>query len=305
MAKIPQLTRYGRTGITVSRLCIGTSSWDHVTTAGGVAVLRAASTLGINLVDTSNIYAGGHSEKLVGSALATADLAGQFVVQTKLDRNENTGEFGYSQMFTSVHESLERLGVDHVRVLMLHDPEHIGFEAAMKGGGPVDALIDMREQGIADYIGISGGPVDMLQRFVETDTFDALVTHNRLNLLDQSASALLNAATKRDMGVSNAAPFGAGILTGDKRFAGTFAYAPISAEREAAFVRLVHVCADLHISIGAAALQFSLRDPRVHTTLVGITRTDRLQEVVSWANTLITDDDWSSILDAVPAVSAR
>src|ERR1035437_2861792 len=305
MALTQQLTRYGRTEITVSPLCIGTSSWDNITTAEAVAVLTAASTHGINLIDTSNIYGGGRSEKIVGAALATADLGSQFVVQTKLDRNEDTGEFGYDQMFTSVYQSLERLGIDRVRVLMLHDPEHVGFEAAMRRGGPVDALVDMREQGLAEHIGISGGPVDMLQRFVETDIFDALVTHNRMTLLDQSADALLTAATTRDLGVSNAAPFGAGILTGDPRFAGTYAYAPISAEREACFVRLVRVCGELDIPVGAAALQFSLRDPRVHTTLVGITSTDRLQKAVSWANTPITDDDWSSILDATPAVSAR
>jgi D-threo-aldose 1-dehydrogenase len=304
MSEARQLTRYGRTEITVSPLCIGTSGWDKVTETEATEILTTGSRHGINFIDTSNIYAGGLSEKVLGTVLAASAVGSQFVVQTKLDRNTDTGDFGYEQMFTSVRQSLERIGIEPVPVLMLHDPEYIGFERAMKRGGPVDALLDIRDRGIANYIGISGGPVDMLQRFVETDTFDALVTHNRLTLLDQSADALLTAATKRDMGVSNAAPFGAGILTGDQRFAGTYAYAAISAEREAALRRLVEVCAELDIPIGAAALQFSLRDCRIHSTVVGISSRHRLDEAVAWANTPITDGGWFRILDAVPAPSA-
>ena len=202
-------------------------------------------------------------------------------------------------MFTSVRQSLDRLGSEHIAVLMLHDPEHIGFERAMEHGGPVDALVDMRDQGIAGFIGISGGPVDMLARFVATDIFDCLTTHNRCTLLDQSADALLAAATRRDMGISNAAPIGAGVLTGDPRFAGTYAYAPIGAERAAALGRLVDVCTDLDVPLGAAALQFSLRDPRVHSTVVGLSSTVRLEQTVAWASTPISDEDWSRILAAV------
>jgi len=298
MTKMQAQVRYGRTELSVSALCIGTSGWDHISAPEAVALLGAATSDGVNFVDTSNIYAGGRAETTLGAAFATPALSGRFVLQTKLDRNPVTGDFGYQQMFTSLQESLDRLGLDRLQVLMLHDPEHIGFQQAMVRGGPVDALVEMREQGLADHIGISGGPVDMLQQFVETDIFDSLITHNRLTLLDQSADALLTAATERDLGITNAAPFGAGILTGDPRFAGRYAYAPISPEREAAFQRLVAVCADLGIPLGAAALQFSLRDSRVHSTVVGISSERRLQEALTWANTPISDADWTQIQQA-------
>ena len=296
--------RYGRTGLTVSPLCIGTSGWDKVTAPDAIAILAAGRRHRIGFVDTSNNYAGGRSEKVLGAALAASPARAQFVVQTKLDRDAETGDFGFEQMFTSVRQSLDRLGTERIPVLMLHDPEQIGFERAMEPGGPVDALVAMRDRGTAGAIGISGGPVDMLTRFVATDIFDCLITHNRCTLLDQSADALLTAATRRDMGISNAAPFGAGVLTGDPRFAGTYAYAPISAERAAALGRLVDICADLDVPLGAAALQFSLRDSRVHSTVVGVSSADRLEQAVAWATTPISDDDWSSILAAIPAPPA-
>jgi len=291
-------TLYGRTGLSVSPLCIGTSGWNAITAAEAEAVLTAAAGHGITFVDTSNEYAGGRSEQLLGAALRACAAAGTFVVQTKLDRDPTTGDFGYERMVTSVRESLGRLGIDRVPVLMLHDPEHIGFARAMEHKGPVDALVDLRDRGIAEWIGISGGPVDMLTQFVETDLFDALITHNRMTLLDQTADALLAAADTRGLGVTNAAPFGAGILTGDPRFAGTYAYAPIDAERAATFARLSDVCAETGIPIGAAALQFSLLDPRIDSTVIGISRRHRLDEAVTWATTPIPDEAWSRILAA-------
>jgi D-threo-aldose 1-dehydrogenase len=290
--------RYGRTELTVSPLCIGTSGWHNVTVPEARSILTTGAAHGIAMVDTSNEYAGGRAEELLGAALAELSGDVQLVVQTKLDRNVETGDFGYEQMFTSLRESLARLGIETVPVLMLHDPEHIGFKEAMRPGGPVDALVAMHDQGIAEHIGISGGPVDMLLQFVETDLFDTLITHNRMTLLDQSADALLTAAAQRDMGISNAAPFGAGILTGDERFAGTYAYAPITEERDAAYRQLVEVCAQLDIPIGAAALQFSLHDPRIHTTVVGVSSTRRLEEVLAWASTSIDEDAWPLLLDA-------
>jgi len=300
---------FGRTGLDVSALCIGTSSWGPAR-AGESGQARDARVdamarrafdggFGTNVVDTSNIYGDGLSEVYLGRALAAlGGLPQGVVLQTKLDRDLVTGSFSAEQMRRSASESFERLGLDRVQVLYLHDPESLGFEAAMAPGGPVETLIALRDEGVTAHIGISGGPVDMMQRFVETDVFDALVTHNRYTLVDRSATAMLEAAVQRGVGVCNAAPYGAGVLTGDPRFADGYGYRPIRPGVRAAVERMSALCAEAGIPLAAAALQFSLRAPLVHTTIVGGSAEGRLDEAVALAAVSIPEGLWAE-LDAV------
>jgi D-threo-aldose 1-dehydrogenase len=308
-----ETTAFGRTGFEVTGLSVGTSSWgtpragestlDSDARVMEMATAFASGTLPANFLDTSNIYGGSRSEELIGRAFAekgglAAAQASGLVIQTKLDRDVPTGDFSGDRMWRSLEESLARLGGDHLQVLHLHDPENIGFDAAMAPGGPVEALVAMKEQGIVDAIGISGGPVAMLQQFVETDHFDALVTHNRFTLVDRSAGALFDAATSRGVGITNAAPWGAGVLTGDPRFADTYGYRPITPEVRASVASMRDLCDDAGVSLSAAALQFSLRDPRVHATIVGVSTLARLESAIDDATTAIPADLWAE-LDAV------
>lgn len=308
---LDHLTPFGRTGVNVTPLAIGTSSWgprradesgeqrDERVAAIADAFLEGA--LRSNLLDTSNMYGDSESEVHIGHALARSGglPAGQ-VLQTKLDRDLSTDDFSSDQMWHSLEQSLERLGVQNLQVLYLHDPEVVGFESVMAPGGAVEALVAMKEQGIVASIGISGGPVAMLQKFVETDLFDALVTHNRFTLLDRSASALLDAATERNVGVTNAAPYGAGVLTGDPRFAGTYGYKPIRSEVQASLEAIAALCDDVGVPLAAAALQFSMRDPRVHSTIVGVSSLDRVWEAIGHAEHPIPDELWAAVDEHLP-----
>ncbi|GAA2224296.1 aldo/keto reductase [Herbiconiux moechotypicola] len=282
---IGERRRFGRTGFAVTPLALGTSSWgaprdgesdlDRDRRVGEVGDAFFAGRLATNLVDTSNIYGpapeGPLAELLLGAAAARAGsgAASGLVLQTKLDRDLATDDFGADRMWRSLEESLTRLGVERVDVLYLHDPEVVGFESVMTPGGAVEALVEMKRQGVTASIGISGGPVDMLQRFVETDLFDALITHNRFTLLDRSADELLDAAAARDVGVANAAPYGGGVLTGRPEFAGSYGYRPITEAQSAELRRLAAVAERFGVPISALALGFSLREPRIHTTVVG------------------------------------
>jgi len=187
---------FGSTGLRVSPLCLGTSSWGS---GGNDATVReladawATGTLSTGYLDTSNLSGDSLSEGFVGDAIrAAVGLRTGQVVQTKLDRRLPDDGFKYDQMLRWLEQSLEQLGVDTIQVLHLHDPEVIGFAAAMAPGGPVEALVAMKEQGIASSIGISGAPVDMLERFVETGLFDAPVICNRFTLVDRSAGSPLD-----------------------------------------------------------------------------------------------------------------
>jgi D-threo-aldose 1-dehydrogenase len=302
---------FGRTGVSVTPLAVGTASWgprrkDETEAESEKRIAEIADRffsrdLRTNLIDTSNMYGEALSEPNVGRAIARAGgIPSGLVVQTKLDRHIPDDRFDGERMWDSVHESLDRLGVDRLQVLYLHDPEVIGFEAAMSPGGPVEAIVEMKRQGLADAIGISGGPVDMLQRFVETDIFDALVTHNRWTLLDRSADSLLSAAAARNLGVTNGAPYGAGVLTGDPRFQGTYGYKPIHPLTQKALDGIIAVCREAGVPLAAAAIQFSMRDPRVHSSIVGVSSLERWEEAVAFAETDIPAGFWDAIAEYVP-----
>lgn len=299
---------FGRTGLRVLPLAVGTASWgpyaaddDRRALAGELADAFLSGYLPSNLLDTANIYGGSQSEEIIGEAIARAGgVPPGLLVQTKLDRDPRDGRFDGARMADSLAESLERLGVSTVPVLYLHDPELIGFEASMEPGGPAEALIEMKSNGIASSIGISGGPVDLLERFVATDIFDAIITHNRWTLLDRSADRLLDEAQRRRIGVVNAAPFGAGILTGDPRFQGMYGYKPLHPLAADALSRITRICNAHEIPLAAAALQFSLRDPRIDVTSIGASSISRFVQATELASHAIDEEIWDELRDAAP-----
>lgn len=308
---LDQQRPFGRTGVDVTPLAVGTGSWgprrkNETEEARDRRIAEIADPffsgqLRTNIIDTSNMYGESLSELHIGRAIArVGGLPAGLVLQTKLDRHVPDDRFDGERMWDSLHESLERLGMERLQVLYLHDPEVIGYEAAMRPDGPVEAIVEMKRQGLVDAIGISGGPVDMLQRFVETDLFDALVTHNRWTLLDRSAGALLDAATSRGLGVTNGAPYGAGVLTGDPRFQGAYGYKPIHPLTQRALDEIVSVCREAGVPLAAAAVQFSLRDPRIHSTIVGVSELARWEEAVRFAEAEIPSGFWEAIDELAP-----
>jgi D-threo-aldose 1-dehydrogenase len=301
----------GQSGYSVAPLCLGTSGWGAL--RGGESdadrdarLTRLAERVltddpELNIVDSSNIYGEGNSETVIGRVISRlGGLPADRVVMTKLDRDEETGAFDAAQMQRSLEQSLERLGVDRIQVLFIHDPEHIGFEASMAPGGPVDALIGMKDSGLAESIGISGGPVPMLQRFVDTGVFDHLISHNRFTLIDRSASALYEAAKAQGLGVVNAAPYGGGALSGRPGAGDRYGYRTAPPEVRAATDAMSRACAARGVPLSAAALQFSMRSPLVDTTIVGTSSADRFDASVADAAAPVPDELWAELDELAP-----
>ncbi len=312
---IPRSGQYGSTSLQVSALCMGTSSWGPTRPGetaeqrdervGALANAFFGAELSTNFLDTSNLYGGSESEVLIGRAIrAAGSVANGLVVQTKVDQDLVSHRFDAAQTWRSLEQSLERLGLDRVQMLFLHDPEGIGFPAAVAPGGPVEALLEMREQGVAQYIGVAGGAISMLRQFVETDFFDALISHNRFTLVDRSADSLYDAAALRGMGICNAAPYGGGALTGDPSRRDKYAYVPIRPEVSAAIDAIDRVCQEANVPLAAAALQFSLRDPRIHSTIVGASSLDRLAISFDYSRFPIPDELWAEIDRYLPPAGA-
>lgn len=301
------LRPFGATGIQVTNLCIGCAPLGDmadtfaysVSEEQALATLRAAFAGPIRFIDTAASYGDGESERRIGLAIKElGGLPNDYVLASKADRDLHTGEFSGAQIRRSVERSLRLLGLDTIEIMFLHDPEHTTFDAIMAPGGPVEVLLKMKEEGLIKHVGVAGGPIDLMIRYVETGAFEAVITHNRYTLLNRSADPLLTMAAARGIAVLNAAPYGSGILAKGPDAYPRYAYqeAPdLIVERARA---MAAICAEYNVPLAAAALQFSLRDPRITSTIIGMTRPERIAQTVELANHAIPDAIWAR-LDAV------
>ena len=295
----------GRTGLTVSDVCVGTSALGsfpaqygyEVDTETAVATIRRVFEGPFTFIDTSNEYGGGDSEKRIGQAIRdNGGVPEGFVVATKVDPVPGTTDFSGDRVRRSVEESLERLGLDTLPLVYLHDPEKISFEEGVAPGGPLEALIALRDEGVIDHLGVAGGPIDLELQYLATEAFDAVISHNRFTLVDQSAEPLLDDAQARGVAFVNAAPFGGGMLVKGPDAVPTYCYAPVSDEVLDRVRRMEALCAEFGVPLAAAALQFSLRDPRVTSTIVGMSEPKRVAQTVELAEFDIPEQLWHALL---------
>src|SRR5947209_3061481 len=289
MAAALPLVTLGATGLKVTNLCLGCAPLGDMpeTFAYGVPEERALATVRalldspINFIDTASSYGDGESERRIGIVLRErGGLPDGYVLDSKADRDLTTGDFSGDQMRRSVERSLRLLGLERIQLMHLHDPEHTTFAQAMAKGGPVEVLQRLKEEGLVESLGVAGGPIDMEIRYVETGIFDAVITHNRYTLLDQTADPLLRIAHERGLGVLNAAPYGSGMLAKGPDAYPRYQYQQAPPEMIAQARRLDAACERHGVSLRVAALHFSLRDPRIHSTIIGMSRPERVQQAV-------------------------
>ncbi len=271
----------------------------EVSAEEGVATVLAAFDSPIRTIDTSNGYSDGESERRIGAAIGLADgLPEGVVVITKVDPRGS--DYSGARVRASVAESRKRLGLDTLPLVHLHDPEGHDFDAMTAPGGAVDTLVELRESGQVGRIGLAGGRVQEIARYLELGVFDVLLVHNRWTLLDRSAGPLVDEARRRGMGVLNAAVYGGGILAAQQGGPTTYGYRPAPPEVLDAAARMREACAAHGTDIATAALQFSLRDERFASTVVGMSRPARVTATVEAAARALPDALWPELEALLP-----
>lgn len=300
-----QRTRVSTSSLHIPPICFGTSGLGNMPDTYGYEVSedRAHQTLvaifesDCRFIDTSRNYGFGRSEQRIGRLIKQlGGLPDDMVVSTKLDRDMDTGKFDAARARQSFEQSLDALGLDRVHMLHLHDPEYASSIDDVTGvDGALSELFRIKHEGLADVVGLAAGRVDVMMPLLNNWDFDCLITHNRYTLVNRHADSMMNLAQSRGMSILNAAPFASGSLAKGSAACPRYVYQDAT-DAVLSSIRQFEAACDRHgVPIGAAALQFSLRDERIASTICGITAPQRVDQIRQWANWPIGDDLWQEL----------
>lgn len=298
----------GRTGLTASNLCFGTGGLTNgadADTPGAIRIaqdtVRAIFDGPAHFIDTSRIYGRGRSEQRIGEVIRErGGLPPGFLLATKLDLDFETRRFDGAAARRSLEASIKALRIDHFHVLHLHDPEWIDDPTDVSGPqGSMVELMKMKEEGFCDAVGLGAGDVDVMMPLMRDWDFDVILTHNRFTLINRNAHPMIDYALSRGMAVFNAAPYGGGVFAKGSATVRNYSYQPARPEVLDSIHKVEAICARYGVPPGAVALQFSLRDPRISSTVCGVSKPERVAETIQWANWAIPEAIWAE-LAAIP-----
>ena len=293
------------TGLKVTELSFGTSSLGSMPDTYGYEVPedRAQKTLNrffqgpVNMLDTSRNYAMGESEKRIGNAIKeNGGWPKDFLLSTKLDRNMDTLVLDKNRARESLEESLKTLNVESVDILFLHDPEYAkDLSDITKKDGAMDELFKIKEEGLAKAVGIAMGKIDIMFPLLKDWNFDVMINHNRFTLINREANEMYDYASSKNIAIFNAAPYAGGVLAKGPDNFKKVTYQDATEEKLAPVREFEKVCKKHNVELGAAALQFSLKDKRITSTICGVTSVESIEKNLTWANSKIPDEFWNEI----------
>jgi D-threo-aldose 1-dehydrogenase len=273
----------------------------------------AAWDAGIRYFDTAPLYGHGLSEQRLGRAL-NGRRREDYVLSTKVgyglrpplaevapsvfaeaDALEPYFDYSRDAVLRSFEASLERLGVDRIDIVLVHDPDDHEDDAVRQA---FPTLVGLREEGVIAAVGCGMNQSAMLERFVERVDLDCVLLAGRYSLLDRSGGVtLLPACAARGIGVILGGVFNSGILV-DPDESPTYNYEPAPDVLVARARELKALCEARGATLPAAALQFAMRHPTVSAVLVGARSAGELTADVDAASMTIDETLWGEI-DAV------
>lgn len=290
--------RLGRVGIDVTELSLGGvglgGAYGEVSDQDAIRAVHRALALGINLIDTSPLYR--ESERRIGLALAA--LGGRppgLHLSTKTGTHPaRRGDYSAEGTRWSVENSLRLLVVQHVDLLLVHDPE--SMDPVLAPGGALDELDRLRKEGRLGAIGLGVREHEFHRRAIATGRFDAILTYADYNLMRQTAAPLIEEAAAAGLGVLLGQALLAGLLAGgdplaDERLAGR-----PGAEAARGWWLWAR---EREVPLQAVALQFALRNAHVGAVLVGARTAQEVEENVRAATLPLPQEIWAEVEERV------
>ena len=277
-----QYRQLGRTDLRLPHLSFGASSlgaeFRSVSLDEAFGSVRAALECGLNFIDTSPFYGRGMSEVLLGLALKGIPRD-QYTLCTKLGRYDLAHfDFSARRVAESVDVSLHRLGTDHLDIVLCHDIEFVPLQQIVDETLP--ALRRLQKAGKVRYVGISGYPMKVFRFILGQTDLDCVLSYNQYTLQNtRFADELVPFLKERGVGVMNAGPFSARLLTQ----AALPAWLKEPEEVKAAAREAAALCAQRGTDIAKLALQFSLSNPDITTTVSGSANPLNIRKWAQWA----------------------
>jgi aryl-alcohol dehydrogenase-like predicted oxidoreductase len=272
----------GNTGLELPILSFGASSlgqeFRKVNLEEALRSVHVALDCGLNFIDTSPFYGRGMSEVLLGQALRGVARE-SYTLCTKLGRYDLAHfDFSAKRVEESVDVSLHRLGTDHLDVVLCHDIEFVPMQQIVDETLP--ALRKIQQSGKVRFVGISGYPMKAFQFVLAQTEVDCVLSYNQYTLQNtRFADELVPQLKARGVGVMNAGPFSARLLTN----------APLPEwlkepeEVKAAARKAAAHCQSRGVDIAQLALQFSIANPDITTTVAGSANPDNIRKWSQWA----------------------
>jgi len=278
-----QTRTLGKTGLQLPILSFGAASmgeeYRKIDLNEALQSVHVALDCGMNFIDTSPYYGRGMSEVLLGMALRDVPRD-RYILETKLGRYDlNHFDFSARRVVESVDVSLHRLGVDYLDICLCHDIEFVKMQQIVDETLP--ALRKVQQQGKVRFIGFSGYPMKIFRFICDQTGVDCVLSYNQYTLQNtRFADEVIPYIKAKGVGIMNAGPFSARLLTN----------APLPKwlkepeNVKAAARRAAEHCAKKGVDIAKLALQFSIANPDITTTLAGSANPENIRKWARWAS---------------------
>ena len=286
--------RFGKTDWQVSEIGLG-GSWFYgrpemglKPVSHGVGVVERALELGVNYFDTAPLYGKGRSEEVLGHALK--GVTDDYYLATKVGYFPEPFDYTRDTVWRGFEASLQRLQRDRVDLVQIHESEQAGWDGVFGKGRTLEALREIRDQGLATFIGLTGSDLVLMGDILkESDDFVSVITFCQYDLLVQEAKeVLVPTAADRDVAVIAASPLHGGLLGSKRdhwrqqgRFADLF-------ERQEQVEELLQ---ERDLDPVDAGLRYLLTDPRVSIILSGVDSVGELERSAAVSDGRYLDDE--------------
>jgi len=278
----------GTTGMKVSCLSFGASSlggvFHSLKEEDGIAAVHTAVDHGINFIDVSPYYGHYKAETVLGKALKNIER-NRYYLSTKVGRygkdGVNTWDYTARRSVESVYESMERLNIDYIDLINVHDIEFADLEVVCKETLPT--LTELRDKGVVKHVGITNLTLRHFRYIIDhvpQGTVESILSFCHYCLNDDALTDYLGYFEQKGIGVINASPFAMGLLT--ER--GAPAWHPAPAPLQDLCRKAAAHCQSKGKSIEQLAVKYAVSNPQIATTLFSTTRPDAVLQNIHWAN---------------------
>lgn len=293
----------------ISHLSFGASSLGSVfrTTneKESFEAVEAAIEGGINFIDVSPYYGHYKAETVLGKALHNIPRD-KYYLSTKVGRygkdGVNTWDYSAQRVTDSVYESMERLGIDHIDLINVHDIE---FQAALPGGlqkvvdETLPALFALRDKGIVGHVGITDLQLENLKWVAERcEGIESILNFCHYTLNDDALADYLDFFAQHGIGIINASPLSMGLLS--QR--GVPSWHPAPKALVEACQRAAELCQSRGYAIERLAVQYSVSNPRIASTLFSSANPDNVRRNIQWAN---EEPDWDLVREVKEIIGTQ